>query len=95
MEDLEVSFTMVLVQLKYCDHSDVAYVITVFWVDKYVALSSLLVAAILKLWPNGQLYSNTEWEQIVQLHQADRNPQPPATPPPRETNNLAVGLITD
>lgn len=64
---------------------DGAYVITVFWVDKkFVALYLLLVAAMLKVWPDGQLYSHIECEQIVQLHQADRN-----------TPTLQVGLITD
>lgn len=72
MEDLEVSFAFVLVQLKYEHYNNVAYVITVFWVYEYVTLSLLLVAAI-KLWPDNQLYSNTECEPIMQLHQADRN----------------------
>lgn len=72
MEDLKVSFTIVLVQLNYYHHNDVAHVITVFGVDKNVTLTVLLVAAILKLWPDGQLYSNTECEETVQLHESDR-----------------------
>lgn len=55
-----------------------------FGLIKNIALYLLLVAAMLKLSPDGQLYSNIECEQIVQLHQADRS-----------TPTLQVGLITD